>query len=146
MTIMSKLNHLKDLFDVLRDGVYSYVDHPSFKSGEEYISSDPQISYKMVEDIHDSLMEIGEELNSTYFEKLADYFGEESLLGEYTRFDSQDYQMEYVQDDPNAFDEGLATAQEAAASKAHEISSELWDKAIEDVKYIFDDVYPYLFE
>ncbi|WP_226677052.1 hypothetical protein [Rossellomorea aquimaris] len=146
MSIESKFNHLKDLLDELRAGAYSYEFNPLSKNEDEIISSNPRITRKMVEDIFDSVNELAEELDSKYFEDLAEYFGEDSLLGEYTRFDSQDYQMECINDDPNAFDEGLAVAQETAADKAHEIESELWDKAIDDVRYIFEKVYPYLFE
>jgi hypothetical protein len=145
MSIMKMMSQLKKKLESLREGIYVTADDPYMPKGE-FISSDPHINRKMIEDIHEQLIELSDELSSTYFEDLAEYFSEESLLGEYVKFDSNGFQMDFIQDDPNAFDEGLAAVQETAASRAHEIESELWEKAIEDVKYIFESVYPYLFE
>lgn len=144
MSIENELQELNELLVALRDCVYSEVDEPFVPRGE-YIVSEPSISSDLTNKIEEKLRDLSEKLGSSYFEELAEYFSYDSNIRNYVNFDEVEFQMEHIQNDPEAYDEGLAAAQQVAAELSYERKSALWDEALEDVKYILEEVYPNIF-
>jgi hypothetical protein len=145
MSVLDQLQDLKNLYSELRLHIYSdTLDEPYLPDGE-FISRNPAIPERLFSEIADLLLAINEDLNSSLLDEISSYFSSESTIGEYVYFDEEDFQLEHIQNDIEAYDEGLSAAQETAASLSHERKTELWDGAYEDVKYLFEELFAKLF-
>lgn len=145
MTLLNELQNLEELYNELKSHVYSDTYDEPYMADGEFISVNPFIPEKLFSDIEGLLLAINDDLDSSLIEEIINYFNADSSIGEYVNFDEDDFQMEHIQNDPEAYDEGLSAAQETAASLANEQKSDLWNQASKDVKYLFEDLFVKLF-
>jgi hypothetical protein len=144
MTLINELTELKTIVENLRERVYTVADDP-YLPNEEYIANVPYIPTELFNALEQKLQSINDDYSVGVINEALEYVNIDAPLGQYVNFDENDAQMEYIQENPDAYDEGLSAAQEQAASRAHEENSELWDDAVEDVRYLFESVFPRLF-
>ncbi|MES9738344.1 hypothetical protein ABWK46_13580, partial [Peribacillus frigoritolerans] len=88
---------------------------------------------------------INETLNSSLLSDILEILDEESNFSAYVTFDSGNFQMEFIQEQIDAYEEKLAAYQEQAASLSSEKEQENWEEAQQDVQTLFEELLPRIF-
>lgn len=144
MSLITELQGLQDLYTELRESIYSFADE-AYAPNIEYMVSTPVINTSTYENFREGLININETLNSSLLSDILEILDEESNFSAYIKFDSQNFQMEFIQEQIDAYDENLAGYQEQAASLSSEKEQENWDEAQQDVQTLFEDLLPRIF-
>ncbi|MFJ7677448.1 hypothetical protein ACIQXQ_05290 [Peribacillus sp. NPDC097198] len=144
MSLIAELQDMKNLYTKLREHLYSYPDHYT-ASEEEYLMRTPWIDSTVYKQFREGLADINDYLDSTLLADILDLLDESSNLSKYVAFNSQSYQMDFIQEQMDAYEEKLDAYQEQAASLASEKEQEIWDEAEQDVRALFEDLLPKIF-
>lgn len=142
MSIFTQLSSANDLYRTFRECFYDIQDYPAPQ--EEYFVGEPFIPQSLFVELRDELININEDLNSPMISEILEHMEEESNLYSYVMFDQDSYQMDYIQEQPDAFDEQLSIVQQDAADNATAEKSRLWDEAEQETRYLIEELFPAL--
>lgn len=142
MSVFEQLANIKDLYEKFRECFYAIPDHPAPQN--EYFVGEPFIPQSLFIELRDALIHVNDDLNSPMISEILEYMEEESNLDNYVMFDQERHQMDYIQEQPDAFDEGLSAVQQDAADNTAEENSRLWDEADHDTRHLIEELFPAL--
>lgn len=144
MSIYDELSKLKERYFEFKESLYLLADDPYIKNNEPFLASEPDISKALFDKIEEILNYINDDLGSDLISEILEYFGEDSSISRYINFDSESFEEDLVNEQPDPYEENLAGYQEAARYKAYEIKSELWNDAHGDVVDLLEKLFPKL--
>lgn len=143
MSVFERLVEINDLFEKFRECFYAIPDHPAPQ--EEYFVREPFIPQTLFVDLREALINVNEDLNSPMISKISEYLEEDSSLDQYVMFDEMSHQFDYIQEQPDAYEERLGEVQQEAADRAAEERTRLWVETEKDTRELIEDLFPTLF-
>lgn len=145
MTVYNALTRLEDVYQKLEEGFYSVGDYPL--PDDKFISNDPYISQKLLDEFLDIIIELDDLLNgSRLIKEILSLIEEDSPINNFVLFNEQDYAMDLTNENPESHNENLNSIMEQSSKQAHEEKTNLINEALEDIKRLMEELLPLLVE
>lgn len=143
MSVIENLLDLASIYENLQEGFYTSGDFPL--PSDKYLRNDPYISIDIFNNFRKNLEELDEILGgSSLLREILDLTEEDSPIFNLVNFNEERYADDLLDVNIEAYDEYLASFQEEAAQQAYDKKSELLDEALNDIKYLMEELLPRL--
>ncbi|PFP08565.1 hypothetical protein COJ90_21775 [Priestia megaterium] len=143
MKINDLLTKLNGVYNKLDEGFYTFADYPA--QDEKVLQNQPSVSENTLEELREIIGDLDELMQgSGLTSEILELTDEDTPISDLIKFDTQEVAMDLINENPDAYDENMSSAQEAAMQSAHEQESELYDAAIEDIKRLMEALLPQL--